>query len=123
MFSGSFDYVYYLLKSYVFREESAVTNSFHFYNVAQTVREAGSIPFDVFAERISGHMLTFWIATIGIILLMFKYREMTIALPMIALGYLAYNSGLRFTIYAVPVYALGLGYIIAIIVKDFNLNI
>jgi len=120
MFSGSFDYVYYLLKSYVFREESAVTNSFHFYNVAQTVREAGSIPFDVFAERISGHMLTFWIATIGTILLMFKYREMTIALPMIALGYLAYNSGLRFTIYAVPVYALGLGYIIAIIVKDFQ---
>ncbi len=121
LFSGSFDFVYALLKGYVFREESAVAEgNLHFYNVAQTVREAGAIPFDVFAERISGHMITFWLATIGTILMMFKYRETMIAIPMIGLGYLAYKSGLRFTIYAVPFYALGLGYIISLIIRDIS---
>jgi len=34
---------------------------------------------------------------------------------MIAMGFMAYKAGLRFTVYAVPIYALGAGYFIAML--------
>ncbi len=84
----------------------------HFYDVIGTVREAGAIPFETFANRISGHTITFVLSTIGVVLLMIRYPILIISLPMVAMGFMAYKSGLRFTVYAVPVYALGFGYIV-----------
>jgi len=83
----------------------------HFYDVIGTVREAGAIPFETFANRISGHTITFMLSTMGVVLLMIRYPILIISLPMVAMGFMAYKSGLRFTVYAVPVYALGFGYI------------
>ncbi|EJF07644.1 putative membrane protein, required for N-linked glycosylation [Thiovulum sp. ES] len=127
LFSGAFDSIIAQLKSYVGRAESAVGGTdeiqLKYYNVVQTVREASAIPFDVFVNRISGHPITFWISSLGVLLLIFRFRIMLIAIPMIGLGFLAYQNGLRFTVYAVPIYALGLGYLITIIVKDFNTNL
>ena len=115
MFSGGLGPILSQLDAYVFR--SVVTDTtggagLHFFNVAQTVREAGQIPFETFANRISGHTITFVLSTIGYVMLALRYPVMWLALPMIGLGFLALKGGLRFTVYAVPINALGVAYLI-----------
>jgi len=78
----------------------------------QTIREAGQIPFETFANRISGHPVTFIISLIGYIYLVYRYKIMLLALPLLGLGFLASVGGLRFTIYAVPVLAFGVAFLI-----------
>jgi dolichyl-diphosphooligosaccharide--protein glycosyltransferase/undecaprenyl-diphosphooligosaccharide--protein glycosyltransferase len=79
----------------------------HFYAVAQTVREAGQIPFSEIANRISGSMPTLLIAFIGYMALITRHRAFILTLPLIGIGLFSFWGGLRFTIYAVPVAALG----------------
>jgi len=88
----------------------------HFYDVAQTIREAGKIPFETFANRISGSVFTFFIALIGYTLLVFRKKEFLLFLPLVAIGFFAYIGGLRFTVYAIPAMALGAVYLIYFIV-------
>lgn len=87
----------------------------HFYAVAQTVREAGQIPFSEIANRISGGILPLFFAMIGYIALVLKHRAFILALPLIGIGLFAFWGGLRFTIYAVPVAALGAIYFLYLI--------
>jgi len=116
--TGGFDPIWGQLKGYVFRDSVASGADglgLHFFTVMQTVREAGQIPFETFANRISGHTITFLLACIGYVLMAWKYRVMLLSLPMVGLGFLALSGGLRFTVYAVPVMALGLGYLIVVV--------
>jgi len=108
------------LQGYIFREVVAGDLSslnLQYFNVVQTVREAGSIPFETFANRISGHTTIFIISTVGYILLALRYKIMWLALPMIGLGFLALKGGLRFTVYAVPINALGMAFFILLIAQ------
>jgi len=121
-FMGGLDPIMVQLKQYVIRDaviDSGNGLGLQFFSVMQTVREAGQIPFETFANRISGHTLTFIASLIGYIWFAIRYPVMFLALPMLGLGFLAYGipglingGGLRFTVYAVPVMALGAGYII-----------
>ena len=90
-----------------------------FYDVAQTIREAGKIPFETFANRISGSIFAFLIGVIGYILLVIKKREFLLFLPLIAIGFFAYIGGLRFTVYAIPAMALGTVYFIYFLATQF----
>jgi len=122
--SGGFDPIWGKLKGYVFKDAISTTKdglSLHFYTVMQTIREASSIPFETFANRISGHTITFILSLIGYLILVFRFPIMLLGLPMLGLGFLALNSGLRFTIYAVPILAFGIGYFI-IFISDFIKN-
>ncbi len=113
--SGGLDPILGQLKNYVFKESISVISDdlqLHFYTVMQTVREASGISFKVLSERISGHIITFIVGIIGYIWLLSRYPIMLLSLPMVGLGLLSYSSGLRFTIYAVPVIALGVGFFI-----------
>jgi dolichyl-diphosphooligosaccharide--protein glycosyltransferase/undecaprenyl-diphosphooligosaccharide--protein glycosyltransferase len=92
-------------------------NSLKFFGVVNTVREAGHIPFEMFANRISGHVITFCLSVVGYILLIFRYRLLILSLPMVVLGFFALQGGLRFTVFAVPFMALGVMYLIFIISK------
>jgi len=83
----------------------------HFYGVHQTVREAGKIPFDVFADRISGSVPGLIVAVLGYLLLVVKHRAFLLALPLMGIGMFALWGGLRFTVYAVPVAAMGAVYL------------
>lgn len=74
--------------------------------VKQTVREAGKIPFNIFADRISGSVAGFLAAAAGYVLLLVRRREMILSLPLVGIGVFALVGGLRFTVYAVPVAAL-----------------
>ncbi|MBU0633158.1 peptide transporter [bacterium] len=116
MITGGLNPILGQLKGYVFRETvNAVSNGLglHFFTVMQTVREAGHISFETFANRISGHVITFLLSIAGYIWLSYRYRIMLLAIPLVGLGFLAMNSGLRFTIYAVVPMAFGIAFIIA----------
>ena len=123
LLTGGIDIIWGLLKIYIFRSsvDATVDGSLglQFFTVMQTVREAGQIPFETFANRISGHTITFIASIIGYIWMSVRYPIMLLALPMVGLGFLAYGipglvsgGGLRFTVYAVPPMALGLGFLI-----------
>jgi dolichyl-diphosphooligosaccharide--protein glycosyltransferase/undecaprenyl-diphosphooligosaccharide--protein glycosyltransferase len=113
--SGGFDPIWSQLKGYVFRD-GVISDTeglqLHFFTVVQTIREASSIPFETFANRISGHTITFILSLIGYTWLVIRHPIMLLGLPMIGLGFLAYSSGLRFTIYAVPILAFGVAFLI-----------
>lgn len=103
------------LKGYVFKDLVEVTKDdlpLHFFSVMQTVREAGQIPFSTFAERISGHIITFLLSIVGCVWMTWHFRVMLLGLPLVGLGFIALFGGLRFTIYAVPVCALGISYLL-----------
>ena len=115
LLTGGFSPIWAQLKKYVFKDSLQVvgeTLPLHFFSVMQTVREAGKIPFETFANRISGHTITFVLSLVGYILMVFRYRVMLLGLPMLGLGFMAYVGGLRFTIYAVPISAFGISYLI-----------
>ncbi|MDR3163451.1 MAG: dolichyl-diphosphooligosaccharide--protein glycosyltransferase subunit STT3 [Helicobacteraceae bacterium] len=120
--SGIAEHVWWQLSGYVIRERVDVVGSdlkLHFQSVAQTVSEAKPIDFFTFANRISGHWITFLFACVGTTMLMIRHRAMLLALPFVGMGFMAYGipslisgGGLRFTIYAVPVLALGVSYFV-----------
>ena len=113
--TGGLSPIWAQLKGYVFRDSVSAADKglgLHFFTVMQTVREAGKIPFETFANRISGHTVTFVISFLGYIYLLYKKPIMLFSLPLVGLGFLAYVGGLRFTIYAVPILAFGIAFLI-----------
>ncbi len=87
------------------------TEGLHFFQVNQTVREAGTIPFSVMANRISGSTVGLIASFIGYMLLVIRYRPFILALPLIGIGLFSLWGGLRFTVFAVPVAALSVVYL------------
>ncbi len=87
----------------------------HFYAVNQTVREAGQIPFSVFANRISGSQIGVVISLIGYLVLVFRHKAFILALPLVGIGVFALFGGLRFTVYAVPIAAMSAIYLFFVI--------
>ncbi len=113
--TGGLDPIVGQLKSYIFQREAVVSQDIlklNFYAVMQTISEAKHIPFETFANRISGHTITFFISIAGYIWLVLNKKSAIISFPMIGLGFVALFGGLRFTVYAVPVFALGIAYLI-----------
>jgi len=93
------------------------TEGLHFFGVHQTIREAGKIPFEMFANRISGSRIGLFMALIGYIALVLRYRAFILALPLVAIGMFALWGGLRFTVYAVPIAAMSAIYLFFVIGK------
>lgn len=83
-----------------------------YFAVVNTVREAGHIPFEVFADRISGSVTVFLLSIVGYILFVMKHRLFVISLSMVIVGFFALQGGLRFTVFAVPFMALGAAYLL-----------
>ena len=112
---GGFAPIWDQLKGYVFKDVIEMKNTglkLSFFSTMQTVREAGQISFETFANRISGHVITFLLSIGGFLYLVYRHKIMLLSLPLLGLGFLAYIGGLRFTIYAVPVLALGVSFLI-----------
>lgn len=120
--TGGFNPIWGKLKGYVFKDHISTSGEdlkLHYYTVMQTIREAGAISFETFANRISGHTITFIFSLIGFIWLSIKHPIVLLSLPMIGLGFLANgffgiipSGGLRFTIYAIVPLALGMAFLI-----------
>ena len=110
-FSGALNSVYQQIAFYLFKSDVVgVAQSFAYFNVSNTIQETSNISLSVFMQRISASELAFLLSAFGLILLLKQHKSFILALPMLLLGFLALRGGLRFTIYAVPVMALGLGW-------------
>ncbi|HFW6689742.1 TPA: undecaprenyl-diphosphooligosaccharide--protein glycotransferase [Campylobacter jejuni] len=124
--SGGVDPILYQLKFYIFRsDESAnLTQGFMYFNVNQTIQEVENVDLSEFMRRISGSEIVFLFSLFGFVWLLRKHKSMIMALPILVLGFLALKGGLRFTIYSVPVMALGFGFLLsefkAILVKKYS---
>ena len=103
------------MKVSLYFDRGVEQNGLHFFQVSQTVREAGIIPFDVMANRISGSVLGVIAALIGYILLVVRHKEFILALPLIGIGLFSLVGGLRFTVYAVPIAAISAIYLFHVI--------
>jgi dolichyl-diphosphooligosaccharide--protein glycosyltransferase/undecaprenyl-diphosphooligosaccharide--protein glycosyltransferase len=97
--------------------------SLHFYGVNQTVREAGKIPFETFANRTSGSSVGVIVALIGYVVLVFRRPAFILALPLIGIGIFSMWGGLRFTVYAVPIAAMSAIYLFFVIAEQIKENI
>jgi undecaprenyl-diphosphooligosaccharide---protein glycotransferase len=86
---------------------SGESEGLKFFQVAQTVREAGKIPFETMANRISGSTIGVLVSLVGYLFLVIKHRTFILALPLIGIGVFSLWGGLRFTVYAVPIAAMG----------------
>ena len=103
-----FTFVWHKVVGYISR--GVEERGLHYFQVIQTVREAGKISWETVANRIIGHPLLFALSLVGYILLVLKEKPFIIALPLIGVGVFAHWAGLRFTVYAVPVAAFSLVY-------------
>lgn len=84
--------------------------------VTGLIREMVRLPLADLAARYAGSVAGLVLGGVGYLLLCWRYRPLLLALPFVALGGFALWGGLRFTIYAVPVAALGLAFLAAIVV-------
>jgi len=109
-FSGTFNMLINRFLAY-FNRSNIDINKLHFYSVMKTIREASHISYTVVAHRISGSWPLFILSAIGYLLMIIRYPVMAISLPSVMIGLMAHKLGLRFTIYAVPFFALGLAYL------------
>ena len=97
-------------------------NGLKFFQVAQTVREAGKIPFSVMANRISGSTIGVIVSLVGYAVLVWRHKPFILALPLIGIGVFSLMGGLRFTVYAVPVAAISAVYLFYILTKSIIIN-
>ena len=111
-FSGAFDAIFQQINFYVFKNDAVSSQNFVYYSVSKTIQEASNIDISMFMQRIISSEIAFVFAFFGLILLFKAHKSFILALPMLLLGFLALKGGLRFTIYAVPIMALGLGYFV-----------
>ena len=114
LYSGHvFDLI--LMKVSLYFSRGVDSTGLHFFQVSQTIREAGIIPFDTMANRISGSVLGVFAALAGYIALLMRHKEFILALPLIGIGLFSLVGGLRFTVYAVPVAAISAIYLFHIL--------
>ena len=112
-FGNVFDMIFSQIMKYI--STGTKMEGLHFYSVTQTIREAGKIPFEMFAKRISGSQIGVIVSFIGYIVLVIKHRAFLLALPLIGIGAFALWGGLRFTVYAVPIAAMSAVYLFHVI--------
>ncbi len=86
-----------------------------FKNVVTAIREMSTISWHHMAKRISGSWPGLLLAGVGYVVLCWKFREFVITLPLAGVGLAAKWLGLRFTIYAVPIAALGAVFLILVL--------
>ena len=119
-FGNVFELITGKIMSYI--STGTAEEGLHFYGVHQTIREAGKIPFETFANRISGSQIGLLLSLLGYIVLVVRYRAFLLALPLVGIGMFALWGGLRFTVYAVPVAAMSAIYLFWAIGEYFKDN-
>jgi len=112
-FGNVFDVIWSHVVTYA--DRGVAEGSLKFYEVVQTVREAGAIPFSTMANRISGSSIGVTLSLIGYVFLVMRHKAFLIALPLIGVGVFSMIGGLRFTVYAVPMAAISVIYLFFII--------
>jgi len=119
LYSGHvFDLIW--MKVSLYFNRGVASSGLHFFQVSQTIREAGIIPFDTMANRISGSVLGVFVALAGYVALLIRHKEFILALPLIGIGLFSLMGGLRFTVYAVPIAAISAIYLFHVLASYTN---
>jgi dolichyl-diphosphooligosaccharide--protein glycosyltransferase/undecaprenyl-diphosphooligosaccharide--protein glycosyltransferase len=116
LFSGSFNMLILKFLAY-FNRNIVSIDKLHYYSVVKTIMEASPIPYTIVMDRISGSAGLFIFSLIGYILLLFRYPVFIASIPSVILGIFAHKIGLRFTIYALPFFAVSFAYFSLLIGK------
>jgi hypothetical protein len=86
-----------------------------------SVSEIQRFPFAEFAHFASGNVLLLAASFAGLVLLIRRYpKELAIFAAPIILGFSSYFLGARFIIFLTPMMALGLGYLVHVIISRFG---
>ncbi|PZT47921.1 hypothetical protein B6S12_06690 [Helicobacter valdiviensis] len=96
-----------------------------YYNAINTIYEVSKISFNEFVYRVSGGYFAFLCGILGIIWLLLKDFRFVMSLPLLILGVFALIGGMRYTFYAVPIFALGVGAFLSFIlekIKDLKIR-
>lgn len=96
----------YLSKDETIKLASA-QGEYHFVNTLHSVAEAQPATLFSIHEAYVGMLPYTLLATLGFVLLSLRHPALLLALPLLALGYLALWAGLRFAMFATPAFALG----------------
>ena len=105
---------------YLSRGITDTNNTWAYYSVSGTVREAGTIPFEVFANRVAGSVPSYFLAMLAIPVFLLRFRFMVMLLPMAAVGFFALVAGLRFTIYLIPLSMLATAFVALLVAHKIN---
>lgn len=88
--------------------------------ILNSIMETSPINFLEFTKRTSGGFLLFLLSAFGYILLVLQSKKYLIFLPFLILGAFSLLKGLRFSFYAIPVFALGGAYLCFYCLKYFH---
>ena len=98
------------LDRYLFKSELLEKSSYSFLAPMQFVAEATSSKFSDIVKLLSGNIYIFVFSILGYIALLFKDKKALLFLPLIALGILSIEAGVRFHIYGVATLIIAYGY-------------
>jgi len=107
---------------YLFKESILHISNFNFVAPMQHLSEAKGTNTYFIAGLISGNIYIFVLSLIGYVVLVYRYKEMILALPMIALGLLSITTGVRFHIYAVCIFIISYFFLFYGILKYFKIE-
>jgi len=96
---------------------------YHIANVLATVSENNQQSIFAIYDRFIGISFYVVIATLGYILLVWQQRAYIFLAPLLILGYLSFKMGIRFTIYAEMVLALGFVYLLYYFKKEIWIQV
>lgn len=85
--------------------------------VTDTILELKPLDFDGAVTRIIGDMIGFTMGIIGILLLIYKKPQAIILIPFVLLGMASIKIGIRFSMFASPIFSIGVFYFVYFITR------
>ncbi len=80
--------------------------------VVDTIQELQPLPFEKVVERTMGDYYTFALGVLGTLLLLFKHPRTIVLAPFIILGIASLALGVRFSMFAAPIFSIGFFYLL-----------
>jgi len=108
------------LDRYLFKSENIQNLNYSFLAPMQLVGEAQGAKFYDVVQLISGNIIIFIFSIIGYLFFAIKHKEILLSLPLLSVGLLSIEAGVRFHIYGVPVLILGYFYLVYFIIKKLK---
>ena len=108
------------LDRYLFKSENIENFNYKFLAPMQLVAEAQGAKFSDIVKLLSGNIYIFAISIIGYLLFAIRHKEILLALPLLALGILSLEAGVRFHIYGVATLVMGYFYCIYFITTQLR---
>lgn len=107
---------------YLFKSESFQSSYFKFLAPMQLVGEAQAITFNNLVSYISGNIVIFSLSLMGYVIFIIRHKEFLLTLPLLGIGILSMQAGIRFHIYAVPVLVMSFFYLVYFVTTQLKYN-